>query len=116
MAPYDANEDLMLHHAACRGIIAHPLLWIHHFIRHRHLPFGLWSLYVAASVSSCVCCSEEVAPPFQTMYFSDEFMIKYQPLAQAKQRLREDANDAEAQKVYDEHFPLYKPHGGELHQ
>ncbi|CAL1127627.1 unnamed protein product [Cladocopium goreaui] len=52
--------------------------------------------------------SEEVAPPFQTMYFSDEFMIKYQPLAQAKQRLREDANDAEAQKVYDEHFPLYK--------
>ena len=70
-------------------------------------------------------------------------MIKYQPLAQAKQRpskaetarsalrrpleiaeptwvdcsrLREDATDAEAQKVYDEHFPLYKPHGRELHQ
>jgi hypothetical protein len=48
MAPYDASEDLVLHRGAaccdCRGTIAHPLLWIPHFIRNRHLPFGLQSL------------------------------------------------------------------------
>eukprot|EP00913_Durusdinium_trenchii_P024980 g23446.t1 len=52
--------------------------------------------------------NEEVAPPFQTVYFSDEFMSKYEPLATANRRLKEDKNDAEAQKIYDEHFPLYK--------
>eukprot|EP00438_Fugacium_kawagutii_P009531 Skav209804 [mRNA] locus=scaffold1201:318280:327864:- [translate_table: standard] len=68
--------------------------------------------------------SEEVAPPFQTLYFSDdpwtrgrlqsstasskEFMSKYEPLATANRKLKEDKNDKEAQKTYDEHFPLYK--------
>lgn len=35
-------------------------------------------------------------------------MSKYEPLATANRRLKEDKNDAEAQKIYDEHFPLYK--------
>lgn len=52
--------------------------------------------------------SEEVAPPFQTLYFSDEFMSKFQPLASANRRLKEDKNDKEAQKMYDEYFPMYK--------
>ena len=35
-------------------------------------------------------------------------MSKYEPLATANRRLKEDKNDAEAQKIYDEHFPMYK--------
>lgn len=37
-----------------------------------------------------------------------EFMSKYEPLATANRKLKEDKNDKEAQKMYDEHFPLYK--------
>ncbi len=35
-------------------------------------------------------------------------MSKYEPLATANRRLKEDKNDKEAQKMYDEHFPMYK--------
>jgi len=52
--------------------------------------------------------SEEVEPPFMKKYFSNEFMMKYEPLAAAKRRLDEDKNDAEAQKMYDTYFPMYK--------
>lgn len=39
---------------------------------------------------------------------SKEFMSKFQPLASANRRLKEDKNDKEAQKMYDEYFPMYK--------
>ena len=37
-----------------------------------------------------------------------EFMSKFPPLASANRRLKEDKNDKEAQKMYDEYFPMYK--------
>eukprot|EP00931_Biecheleriopsis_adriatica_P077687 TRINITY_DN5119_c0_g1_i3.p1 TRINITY_DN5119_c0_g1~~TRINITY_DN5119_c0_g1_i3.p1 ORF type:complete len:533 (+),score=130.03 TRINITY_DN5119_c0_g1_i3:75-1673(+) len=52
--------------------------------------------------------NEDVAPPWQQLYFSDKFIMKYEPLATAMRRLNENKDDEEAQIMYDEHLPLYK--------
>ncbi|CAE7827113.1 DRG2 [Symbiodinium sp. CCMP2456] len=64
--------------------------------------------FLAADNMAPYNASEEVEPPFMKKYFSNEFMMKYEPLAAAKRRLDEDKNDAEAQKMYDTYFPMYK--------
>ena len=41
-----------------------------------------------------------------SQFASKEFMSKFEPLASANRRLKEDKNDKEAQKMYDEYFPM----------
>mmetsp|Transcript_98163 Transcript_98163/g.174754 ORF Transcript_98163/g.174754 Transcript_98163/m.174754 type:complete len:534 (-) Transcript_98163:116-1717(-) len=52
--------------------------------------------------------TEDFVPPFKKVYYSNEFVMKYEPLATALRRLNENKDDKEAQEQYDVYFPLYK--------
>ena len=56
-----------------------------------------------------LCLRKEFVPPFRKLFFADEMVMKYEPLANALRKLNEtNGKDIEARKEYDMHLALYQ--------